>query len=271
MKSRTAYCLVSVGRNNASRRFQKADLDARALEMALNLPNTDVVCLHASTQNEIGKNTQADLRALKDYLGMGALTLHHIQTPPHSDIVEPLAAILSDAKPDLIFAGEKAEIGRGSGLLPYQIAKALDIAIAPSAVAVTLADGQSDDAFTIRQALPKGRRRRLRAASPVLITASQHAPTPRLSAYGKKRQGQIICRSVSAPPDRWSSAVERIPARRRPQRLHANVIRGDARARLKAAFEQSANDGRLLVNPEPHDAAAEIFDFLKQLNLISKS
>src|SRR5258708_2396946 len=107
--------LLSIGRHPASGRSRRADLDARALELALRLgPSIQLHAIHAGDPAE---------PALADYLGMGLQSLTVLKQPRGADVLPALAAHLTALKPGLILAGTAAEIGEGSGMLPYLLAR----------------------------------------------------------------------------------------------------------------------------------------------------
>src|SRR5215468_1972720 len=98
--------LLSIGRHPASGRSRRADLDARALELALRLgPGVRIHAIHAGDPAE---------PALADYLGMGIESLTVLRQPPGSDVLPALASRLAVLKPALIFAGLATEAGEGS-------------------------------------------------------------------------------------------------------------------------------------------------------------
>src|SRR5689334_1636297 len=110
-----ATVLVSIGRHPASGRPRRADRDARAVELAL-AARLSPRLLHAGA---------ADAAPLQDYLGMGATEIAVLPLPPKADAVPALAAALAADAPALVLAGAAAEVGEGSGMLPYLLAERL--------------------------------------------------------------------------------------------------------------------------------------------------
>jgi len=251
--------LLSVGRHPASGRGRRADLDARALELALKLgPDARVSAIHAGDPSEA---------ALRDYLGMGLASLTVLRQAPGRDALAALARYLMSIKPAIILTGAAAEIGEGTGMLPYLLARELDLALLPAVVEATL----DDQGIAALQALPRGRRRRLSAGHPVLLTVDRAAPAPRQSAFARARAGQIV--AVDTPSEGPADAVpmpapREVPARPKPKRLKI-ATGGSAAERLKAATEMQAGRGRLLVNPAPEEAAEAIFDYLVKEGILS--
>jgi len=243
-----AVVLLSVGCHPATGRARHADLDARALQMALGLaPDARVHAIHAGDPNE---------PALRDYLGMGIDRLAVLAFD--GDVSTALVDHLKRLRPGVVLAGSRAERGEASGMLPYVIAQALEAQVIADAVSVSL----RDDTARVVQALPRGGRRALRVALPLVLTVDRAAPPPRMSAYGPARRGQIgtitVDQATVAPviPADW---LER-PARARPRRLPQ--IQGSAAERLRSIQSVRAGSGARLVGADPAQAAEAIWQYL---------
>lgn len=243
-----AVVLVSVGRHPASGRARHADLDARALRMALGLaPDARVHAIHAGNPDE---------PALRSYLGMGIdrLTVLALQ----GDVSTALADHLKQLSPGVVLAGSRSESGEGSGMLPYVIARALDAQVIADAVSITL----RGDTARVIQALPRGGRRALQVALPLVLTVDRAAPPPRMSAYGPARRGQIGTITVDPSaieatiPDDW---LER-PARARPRRLPQ--VQGSAAERLRSIQSVRTGSGMRVVGADAAQAAGAIWQYL---------
>ena len=247
--------LLSVGRHPASGRSRRADLDARALELALRLgPGVQIHAIHAGDPEE---------PALADYLGMGLTSLTVLKQPRDSDVLPALASHLATLKPGLILAGAAAEIGEGSGMLPYLLARELRAALLPAIAEAVL----SGDGVGALQALPRGRRRRLSAGLPALLTIDRAAPAGRQSAFARARAGKLVVLDVPAVA-RADSGVREVAARPKPKRLKLGTD-GSAAERLRAATEMQAGRGQLLLNPPPEEAARAILDYLVKEGILS--
>lgn len=247
--------LVSVGRHPASGRARRADRDARALELALRLsPARQPLVIHAGDPRE---------PALRDYLGMGIESLTVLNLPPEADPIPALVEHLKTVRPALVLAGTAAEAGEGGGALPYAVAAALDAAIAADIAEIALAGDRLD----LLQALPRGRRRRLSAALPAVVTVGSAAPPARPFAYGLARRGSIEVVAAAAVPDAERAAWQLRPARARPKRLKV-ASGGSAAERLRAATDVAAGRGRLLVNPPADEAARAIWDYLRDEGIV---
>ena len=230
--------LLSIGRHPTSGRSRRADLDSRALELALRLgPGVRLHAIHAGDPQE---------PALADYLGMGLHSLTVLKQPCDGDVLPALASHLAALKPGLILTGNNAEIGEGSGMLPYLLAREMKAAL---------------------QALPRGRRRRLSAGLPALLTIDRAAPSARQSAFARARAGKLVVLDVPAVAGPKSD-VREVPARPKPKRLKL-ATGGSAAERLRAATEMQAGRGQLLLNPAPEEAARAIFDYLVKEGILS--
>ena len=243
--------LLSVGRHPASGRRVCADLDARALELALGLDNpARVHAIHAGDPAE---------PALRDYLGMGIGELT-VLAARDCDVADPLADHLRRLRPAVVLAGSRAECGEASGMLPYQLAHLLGWRLIANAVSIASRDGGA----RVIQALPRGGRRAVQAGLPLLLTVDRAAAAARMSAYGAARRGRIRtvalepgdCSAPSIPAD-W---LER-PARVRPRRLRA-LVQSSAAERLRSIQSMRAGSGTKLLNLDPQQAARAIWQYL---------
>ncbi len=247
--------LLSTGRHPASGRSRRADIDARALEMALGLGGP-LHALHAGDPDD---------PALRDYLGMGLERLTVLRQEDGSDVLPALLTQLETTRPALILTGSSAEQGVGSGMLPYAFAQALNVPLLPAAAALTVNNGLLD----MLQALPRGRRRMLPVNLPCLVTVDRSAPAPRPFAYAKARRGVIDVVEMPAGPSLPAGARE-IPARPRPRRLKI-MTGGSAAKRLRAATEMQAGRGKLMVDPPPDEAARAIMEYLRAEGILARS
>jgi electron transfer flavoprotein beta subunit len=257
----TVVVLLSLGRHPASGRARRSSLDARALALALTLPDASVVGVHAGEPDE---------PALRDYLGQGLGALRALKVPAGHDPVPPLAAELLALRPDLVFAGATAEAGEGSGLVPYLLADALGAELVPSAVNLTVRHGTCE----VVQALAGGRRRLVpEVPLPLVATVPAAAPAPAGTvAFARARRGVIHAVACENEPDRRPGPTARRPARRRPAAgggtRAARAAGGSALDRLRAATETAGEGGgRLLVGPAPEAAAEAILDHLAAIGV----
>jgi electron transfer flavoprotein beta subunit len=245
--------LLSIGRHPASGRARSADRDARALQLALGL--ADVARVHAIHVGD------PDEPALRDYLGMGIDRLTVLALD--GDVSKPLSDYLSQLRPAVVLAGSHAEWGEASGMLPYLIAHCLDSQVIPDAVSIAL----HGDTARVIQAVPRGGRRALRAAFPLMLTVDRAAPEPRMSAFGPARRGRI--QAVAMDPTLAAPAMpvdwrER-PGKVRPRRLPP--VLGNAADRLRSIQSPRAGSGARVLGADPLQAARAIWQYLVQEGL----
>jgi N,N-dimethylglycine/sarcosine catabolism electron transfer flavoprotein subunit beta len=245
--------LLSIGRHPASGRARPADLDARALQVALSLADgARVHAIHAGDPNE---------PALRDYLGMGIDCLAVVAS--EGDVSKSLIDYLAQLRPAVVLAGRRAEWGEASGMLPYLVAHTLGSQMISYGVSITL----RGDSARVIQATPRGGRRALRVTLPLTLTVDRTGPEPRMSAFGPARRGRIELVAMDptlglpAIPDDWRER----PARARPRRLPA--IQGSAAERLRSIQSPRAGSGTRLIGTDPVQAAQAIWQYLVQEGL----
>ncbi|WP_447530346.1 electron transfer flavoprotein subunit beta [Vreelandella sp. TE19] len=247
--------LVSIGRHPLTARARRADQDARAVEMALTLENASVRLLHA------GQHESEQEEALRGYLGMGIDHIGLIEQSENADVIPALVEALRHDAPQLILTGSRAETGEASGLLPYQLAEALGWPIITSLAAVEKVE---QGTAVVLQALPRGKRRRLRIRLPAIATIDTSAPAARQSAFGPARRGELALSEAQSKIDETLAGWQFHPARKRPKRLKI-VKSSSARDRFKAAAAKAdGGGGQTLNDVTPEQGAEAIFKLLKE-------
>lgn len=250
--------LLSAGLHPVSGASVLPRLEAQAIRMAAGLGG-ETFGLHAGP----------DAAALAEALGQGLPRIEHITVAAGDDPVPALAARLAEIAPDLILAGRRSQGGDESGLVPYALARALSIPLVPDVVAAAL---DAEGALRLDQSLGRGALRRVVVRGPVVVTCHPDAPAPLAYAYGRARRGRVEALAVApAVPPVSALAVEERPYRRRPKIVKGAPAGGSAAERLKAATGEggSAASGRLLVEPDPEEAAREILAYLRQIGVLA--
>lgn len=242
--------LVSIGAHPGSGRSRRAEQDARAVELGLQLAGDNLQVVHA------GDHRQEALRA---YLGMGLDHLDVLEQPEGADVLEVLGDYLRDAGAQLVLTGSQAETGEGSGMLPFLLAEKLGW---PLIVGLAEVESIENGTAQVLQALPRGQRRRLKVRLPLLATVDNAAPKPRQSAFGPARRGVLAARDVAIVEDELLADAELQPARPRPKRL--KVIKAKSGAdRMKAATAKaSGGGGQVLKGVSAEEGAQAILKLL---------
>ncbi len=248
--------LVSIGAHPTSGRARRAEQDARAVELGLQLVGTQLQVLHAGDANE---------PALRAYLGMGLERVHVLETPAGGDALPALADYLRDAGAQLVLTGAQAETGEGSGMLPFLLAEQLGW---PVIVGLAEVESIEQGVALVLQALPRGQRRRLKVRLPMLATVDNAAPKPRQSAYGPAQRGTLEVDEVEIVDDEVLASAELQPAKPRPKRL--KVIKAKSGAdRMKAATAKaSGGGGQVLKGVSAEEGAAAILKLLVEEGVV---
>ena len=237
--------LASVGCHPSSKRLRLALEDARALTLANGIGDASIEVLHAGPR-------EAAETALRDALGMGAARLTVLEMDEGADPMPALIAALRQRAPDMIVAGRRTERGEGSGMVPFLIAEALGMPLVTAVTNLALNEGRA----LLDQAAAGGRRRRIGASMPLVVTVDEKAPAPRLAAFGPARRGKLALEPVISMPDerrQWNAR----PARPRPKRLSA------PNAAAPAAGKQ------VLHGLDAEAAARAILTYLQQEDIVS--
>lgn len=247
--------LLSVGQHPLTARPRRADQDARALELALQLPGVEVLPVHAGELNDQNET------ALRSYLGMGAAALKLLPAAEGEDVLPLLQQGLRDLQPDLVLCGKRAERGESSGLMPYLLAQSLGWPVISGLVEIERLEAGH---VTVLQALPRGQRRRLRVTLPAVLAMDDAAPAARQSAFGPARRGVLEVEQMVAVAEQGLANLNNLsvlnwqfqPARKRPKRL--KIIKAtSARDRFKAAAAKAESSGGQVLQGLTPDAAAE--------------
>lgn len=251
--------LLSAGLHPVSGTPVLPRVEAQAIRMAAGL---------GGTAETFGLHAGPDAVAVTEALGQGLPRIEHLAVPAGHDPVPALAARLAETAPDLILAGRRGQGGDESGLVPYALARALSLPMVSDIVAATL-DGE---ALRLDQNLGRGALRRVVVRGPIVVTCHPDAPAPLAYAFGRARRGTVAAMAVvPAAVPAPAVALEERPYRRRPKIVKGAPAGGSAAERLKAATggSGSASSGRLLIRPDPEDAAREILVHLRQIGVLA--
>ena len=251
--------LVSVGRHPVSGTARYSRNDAAALTLATGLAKQHQAALDVLHAGDPANPT------LGEYLALGAVKVEVLAVAAGDEIAPALAARLKGY--DLVLTGTRAEGTEDSGMLPYQLADALGVALLASAVDVDVEGGVDATQVTVRQFLPKGLRRRVQASLPALVVVHPMAnATPRY-AYAKLREGAIEPVLVSA-----ANAAEGVhwsikPATAKPVRLAAAEKRS-GHARMLSATTTESRGGSVVIEGTSVEKAQVILAYLREHQLV---
>lgn len=236
--------LLSMARHPVSGRPCAARLDAAALELALRCVDRPLAVHAGDPANPV----------LGDYLGMGVSRLLVLDAPlPEDDILQPLVNLLADRKPGILLCGMQSESGESSGMLPYLLAKRLNMPLIANVASLAIEAGE----VVVSQAVSGGRRRRLAVDLPVILTVGAAGPKPRQWAYAKARRGHIEAIATAFLPDTERSGWIQKEARQRPRKLRAGTVAETA-------------DGGALIGLSPRQAAERLHAFLVERGILKE-
>jgi len=242
--------LVSVGAHPTSGRARRAEQDARAVELGLNLAGNKLQVLHAGNPDE---------EALRAYLGMGLDEMAVLEQPPGADALPVLADYLRHAGAQLVLTGSQAETGEGSGMLPFLLAEQLGW---PLVVGLAEVEKIDNGMAQVLQALPRGQRRRLKVRLPFIASVDNAAPIARQSAFGPARRGQLHPCEVDIIDDSLLTEAQLQPARSRPKRLKVIKAKTGAERMKAATAKATGGGGQVLKEVSPQVGAEAIFKLL---------
>ena len=248
--------LVSIGIHPASGRSRRAEQDARAVELGLQLAGDNLQVLHAGDPHE---------PALRAYLGMGLDELHVLEQPQGADALPVLCDYVREAGVQLVLAGGQAETGEGSGMLPYLLAEQLGW---PLLVGIARIESIHNGVAVVLQALPRGQRRRLRVRLPFMATVDNAAPKARQSAYGPATRGLVEVQVVEAIADDLSTNAVLQPAKPRPKRLKVIKAKSGAERMKAATAKAAAGSGQVLKGLSAEASAQAILNVLVEEGVV---
>ena len=242
--------LLSAGRHGASGAPRPVPVELQAIALGRALASEQsgsMIGLHAGRVDP----------SIADALGHGLDAITILRIGAEDDPLPALVAEITARAPDLVLAGRRGSGGSDSGLLPYRLARACGWPIAADAVSVA----PQGEGLGVVQFLPRGRRRRLALTIPAVVTVHEAAPSARNFVYRARLTGKIEEKSGVGAPAAWI-ATEVHPYRPRPRLIGEGSVGGSAEERLRAATEARSVGGRLMVHPEPDEAAEAILDYV---------
>lgn len=247
--------LVSTSTHPLSGLQRRSRNDAAAIELARNIQGAELTVLHAGDPADA---------ALLDYLAVGATVLRVIPVQRGHDVVHALLPHIDDAQ--LVLAGIRSEDGQSSGMLPYQIAALLDRPI----IGGVLALEQVGACVRALQFLPKGRRRRVEALLPAVISVHPMAAVNPRYAYARRKAGRLEvmqeCSQQDADADAWTCGA----AERRPLKLKAARHKA-GHERMLSAVAANSRGGRIVTEGSEVEKAQLLLSYLHEHGYVDLS
>lgn len=248
--------LVSPARHPVSGQPLCSTSDAAALELGCSLvPAERLTVLCAGMFSK---------EILRDYLGLGAKSIEVLTVAQDADVVPALVARLRGF--DIVLCGARSEGQSASGLLPYLLAEGLQMPLVGDVLAVE----RTGRTLIVRQYQPKGLRRRLEAAVPVVLAVHARAPRTRQFAHARACAGRVIYTAggnqlVGMNTPAWQFE----PASRRPRPLKAKVVQsGHSRMIGAIGGDTGARGGQVLKQGSAEQKAEALLAYLRTHRLV---
>jgi electron transfer flavoprotein beta subunit len=245
--------LVSTGCHPVSGTPRYSRNDAAALTIAIDIAQA------SGAQLDVMHAGDPANAALQEYLALGAPKVEVLNTP--GDACAALAQRLAGY--DLVITGTRAEGAYDSGTLPYKLADALNIPLVGSAVDVSV----TGDGVEVRQFMPKGLRRRVRAPLPALVAVHPLANAAPRYAYARMREGHVAPVAASASADRERAAWSVGPITAKPKKLAAAEKRS-GHSRMLSATTTESRGGSVVIEGSSVEKAQVILAYLREHQLV---
>jgi electron transfer flavoprotein beta subunit len=245
--------LVSTGRHPVSGVARYSRNDAAALAIGI-----DIAKAQGAQLDVLHAGDPAN-PALAEYLALGAPKVEVLNTS--GDACAALSARLAGY--DLVLTGTRAEGAYDSGTLPYKLADALDMLLVGAAVDVSV----TKEGVEVRQFMPKGLRRRVRAPLPALVAVHPLANAAPRYAYARMKEGRVAPVAASASADRENAAWSIAPVTAKPKRLAAPEKRS-GHARMLGATTTESRGGSVVIEGSSVEKAQVILSYLREHQLV---
>lgn len=260
-KPPSVVVLVSAGRHPVSGAPRACRGDAVAMALGKKLAGDSLRVVHAGLSSDL---------ALLDYMALGAHRIEVMKADGGEDIVASLAAHVRDA--DIILTGSRAEVGAGSGLVPYLLASRLSRPMIADVLDIRIAG----DEFYLQQFLPKGKRRSIAATAPLVISVHALAPVALNYAHARRVTGQVVSIAAAENGPLSSEARNTIPNVPAwtvdPSARRANVLRAadhkDGHARMLSYIQSPVKAGAVVFEGSPVDKAQILLTYLRDHRLV---
>ncbi|MFT8720740.1 electron transfer flavoprotein subunit beta [Acetobacter sp.] len=247
-----AVILLSAGIDPVSGRPAPVPGEIRAIGLARELGVTQMIGLHAGPASP----------ALAEYGGYGLthiLCLKGGEVDPVHALAEAVKthAQFAEGKPDLVLAASRGCGGSDTGLLPYQLAQALDWPIATDIGAPMehAAAGQ----LTLAQFRARGAVKPVSVMLPCVVTVPEAARCVPAFVFARQRETRVDEEVVTV---HHRLCVNEEAGMCRPYRRRPKLISGASK---------DSGGGNLMVHPDPHEAARALVAHLRALGVLPDS
>ena len=243
--------LVAARQHPVSGKPSRSPADAKAVAVALAVPNSDVQLLSVGHLSD---------GVARDYLAQGARSIEVIDTD--ADVCASLLLPLKEVP--WILTGTRSTEETGGNLLPFQLGAALNRPVVTQVVAIE----DHGAHWIVTQALPKGARRRLKVTAPAVLAISEAAPATVRYALADQAAGRIFRSSAAAPAESSAPASTLVPRSKRRAVLQAKVAQS-GHARMLGAIDSPAGGGIVVRTGTPEHKAQVLLDYLRTHALVN--
>ncbi len=247
--------LVSTRIDPVSARATRSLADSAAVAMALRIDPAPGLFTAGDMQKDVAQG----------YFALGAPVLTMLNDASPDAVAPALAEAVRGSS--LVLAGARGESGLASGLLPYAVAHALQRPLIDNVI-----DLERDGAnWIVRQALPRGARRRLRVSVPAVLVLSDKAPPATRHSYDASLAGRLATLPARADVTKaFGTPQWRVePARRQLVPLVARTTQsGHARMSGATGGATTSRAGIVLRDGSIEDKAQALLAHLRAQSLI---
>lgn len=262
------YALLSLGKHPLSGRPNRAEEDAQAFELGAKLG--DCLGIHAGMPE--------NAEQLTHFLGMNIGSVALLDIEKNADPIHALTQYFKEIPFDIILTGSRSETGESSGMLPYMLAKALNIPVINQVCDVVMNPSRRQSSnmnytmppnksICVIQALPRGARRKVSVNLPCLLIIDAKAPPARQSAFGPANRGQIRHIKGVSHIDKIATGFTFTPAQKKAKRLKT-IKAKSAAERFKAATASQTKSGKVITPTTAEQGAQAILKLLQEEDLL---
>lgn len=250
--------LLSVAHHPLSGREIYSTNDGRALQLALQLNAPRHKAVHVGDKG---------CPALEGYLGMGLDKIYCLDGGKDNkkyDVCSLLSSFIQQENPALVICGTRAQGGMASGMLPYILARELQLPL----ISGILHASRQDDKIKLVQFLPRGKRRDLTADLPLILVVHPNAPLDIMFAWARAQAGSVLASETTQQEiSQLCGDWEYSELRKGRKRLAISSGKSGFE-RMQRALSMQGGGGQIIKDGSSADKAKIAFDFLRGKNLV---